>query len=387
MKKFSTERSELVTTPIIQIEPWIDEVEEDFLVDSIRTKYVTEHEYTSRFERQMENLTGAKYAVAMTNGTAALFCAFKALGLQPGDEVIVPNITFVATANAAIMAGLKPVLCEIERDYFCIDVEKASGLITERTKAIVPVHLYGQSANMDKVMAFAKKHNLFVVEDAAQGVGVMHKGQHVGTIGDIGILSFYGNKTITCGEGGVVITNNKELRDACYRLKNHGRDKKGIFIHQEIGFNFAFTEMQAAVGLAQMTKLNNVIIRKLMIHEKYVRELTGIPEFQFCKINHEVTTQPVYWFTSALAERRQELQEYLSERGIGSRLFFYPMHQQPCYAGMKREMGIQENDPGQFHYSEFVYSRGISLPSSYNLTDEQQDRVIGAVKAFYEGNK
>jgi perosamine synthetase len=360
---------------IVQIEPWIDDVELDYLSESIKTKYVTEHAFTAKFEDKIKEYTGSKYAVAMTNGTAALYCAFKALGLQHGDEVIVPNITFVATANAAIMAGLTPVFCEIEEDFFCLDPVKAEKLITTRTKAIVPVHLYGQSANLDGILKLAKKHNLYVVEDAAQGMGVMNNGQHVGTFGDIGILSFYGNKTITCGEGGVILTENKDLRDKCYRLKNHGRDKKGVFIHEEIGFNFSFTEMQAAVGLAQLTKLDRVIERKHQIHERYVRELRDIESIIFCPVRSE-TTRPVFWFTSMLTENREALQDFLSSKQIGSRLFFYPMNAQPCY----RHMDL---DPENYKYSKHIYDRAISLPSSYQLTGEEQDLVIKTIRSFY----
>lgn len=361
---------------INQIEPWIDDVELEYLTDSIRTKYVTEHKFTERFEQTIKEYTQSTYAMAFTNGTAALYCAFKALGLQPGDEVIVPNITFVATANAAIMAGLTPVFSEVEKDYYCLDANNVEKLITPKTKAIVPVHLYGQSANMEPLMNLAKKHGLYVVEDAAQGMGVLHNNKHVGTFGDIGILSFYGNKTITCGEGGVILTNNEELRNKCYRLKNHGRDRKGVFIHEEIGFNFSFTEMQAAVGLAQLTKLEKVIARKKEIHDRYIEELSGIDELMFCPIRPE-TSRPVFWFTSLLTESREKLQEHLKANQIGSRLFFYPLHAQPCYSYMNL-------NKEQYAYSAHIYDRALSLPSSYELKQDQQTTVIECVKAFYK---
>jgi perosamine synthetase len=364
---------------INQIEPWIDEVELEYLSDSIKTKYVTEHAYTERFENTIRQYTNSSYAIAMTNGTAALYCAFKALGIGPGDEVIVPNITFVATANAVIMAGAKPIFCEIEKDYYCIDPKKAEKLINQNTKAIVPVHLYGQSANIVEICDLAKKHSLFVVEDAAQGMGVFHNNKHVGTFGDIGILSFYGNKTITCGEGGVILTESQELKEKCYRLKNHGRNRKGIFIHDEIGFNFSFTEMQAAVGLAQLTKLEKIIERKKQIHDRYVLELSDVEDICFCPIRSE-TTQPVFWFTSMLVDNRDKFQEHLTSKGIGSRLFFYPLNLQPCYQSMN-------SNHEDFLYSKFIYDRAISLPSSYHLTDEQQTYIINEIKQYYKNGK
>ncbi len=243
---------------IIQIQPWIDDSEMHELMKVVQSTFVTEASLTKEFEQMTRDLTKAKHAIAVANGTLGLFCALKALGIGIGDEVIVPDLTFIASANAIIMAGAKPVFCDVEINTLCIDIEKAKSKVTANTKAIMPVHLYGQSADMVKVLNFAKENNLKVIEDAAQGVGVLFEGKHVGTFGDIGILSYYGNKTITTGEGGIILTNDDELAKICYRLKNHGRDTKGTFIHEHIGFNFSFTEMQAALGVSQMKKLNAI---------------------------------------------------------------------------------------------------------------------------------
>jgi len=253
----------------------------------------------------------------------------KALGIGPGDEVIVPDMTFIATANAVIMAGAKPIFCDVYPDTFCIDVERAEGTISEHTKAIIPVHLYGQSADMVKIKILAHKYNLRIIEDAAQGIGVTFENRHVGTFGDLGVLSFYGNKTITCGEGGMVLTNDDELASKCYRLKNHGRDKKGIFVHEDIGYNFSFTEMQAAVGISQMKKLSKIISRKKVIHELYRRALANLD--RLLPVHIDTRTEPVYWFTSFLSDDVDELSKYLLESDIQTRRFFYPLHLQPCY--------------------------------------------------------
>ena len=202
----------------------------------------------------------------MTNGTAALYCGLKALDLKEEDEIIVPNMTFIASSNAVIFARAKPVLCDIDPNRLCVSAEQIEKVITNKTKAIMPVHLYGRSCDMDPIMNLAKKYNLKIIEDAAQWVGVLYKGRHVGTFGEIGTLSFYANKTITCGEGGIVLTNDDNIKDHCYKMKNHGRSKKGTFIHESIGFNFAFTEMQAAIGISQLKKLNRIISKKEKIY-------------------------------------------------------------------------------------------------------------------------
>ncbi|MGB8473794.1 MAG: DegT/DnrJ/EryC1/StrS family aminotransferase, partial [Candidatus Acidiferrum sp.] len=255
---------------IVQIEPWVDASELRELTRVIDSTFLVEHELTREFESMTAQLTGAKHAVAVCNGSMALFACLMAMGIGPGDEVIVPNFTFIASANAVILAGAVPVLCEVREDTFCIDVARAETLLTRKTKAIMPVHLYGQSADMHEVLGFAQRHGLQVLEDAAEGIGVRYDGRHVGTFGDMGILSYYGNKTITCGEGGIVLTNDDALAKAAYRIKNYGRERKGTYIHETIGYNFSFTDLQAAIGVSQMKKLSAIIAKKREIHDRYV---------------------------------------------------------------------------------------------------------------------
>ena len=359
---------------IPQIEPWIDNSELKELKRVIDSTFITENKLTKEFEDMIKELTGSKYAIAITNGTAALFCCLKALDIGPGDEVIVPNMTFVATSNAVLMAGAKPILCEIDPDTLCLDPSNLQELISPNTKAIIPVHLYGQSCDMERICEIAQENNIKIVEDAAQGVGVTFNNKHVGTFGELGILSFYGNKTITCGEGGIILTDSKHLRDLCYRLKNHGRIKKGTFKHDYIGFNFSFTEMQAAIGISQMKKLPLIVDRKKKIHDRYYTELSKISD-KLCPIFLDQRTNPVWWFTSFLTENKESLQEYLLKMGIQTRDFFYPLHKQPCYDKMCFE--------GDFSISERVYNQGISLPSSYGLSEREQDYIIDCIYKFY----
>jgi perosamine synthetase len=309
------------------------------------------------------------------------------LGIGPGDEVIVPNLTFVATANAVILAGATPVLCEVREDTFCLDVECAEKLLTPKTRALLPVHLYGQSADMTQVMALARAHHLKVIEDAAEGVGVTFEGRHVGTFGDMGILSYYGNKTITCGEGGMVLTNNDDLARAAYRLKNYGRDRKGTFIHESIGFNFSFTDLQAAIGIAQMKKMPAIVRRKREIRDRYVAELRGLaglrPVFRdpvfLDPVIIDQRCRPVFWFTSFLCDDPEALSSFLLDHQIQTRRFFCPLHRQPCYAD-RRYIRFGDED---FPVSERIYRQGISLPSAYSLSAADQAFVIEQIQRFY----
>jgi perosamine synthetase len=355
------------TKIINQIQPWINEKEKIQLDRVVRSTFLTEASLTKEFEELTKKLTKAKYAITITNGTLALYCCLKALGIGPGDEVIVPNITFIASANAVIMAGGKPVFCEVEEKTYCIDIEWAERLISSRTKAIMPVHLYGLSADMMKVKEFANCHNIKIIEDAAQGVGVKFNNQHVGTFGDCGVLSYYGNKTITCGEGGMILTNNEDFAKKIYRLKNHGRDQKGTFIHEHIGFNFSFTEMQAAIGIAQMHKLPKIIQKKQKINQRYLTELKLNSDMKHSYIDDRC--KPVYWFTSVLVQNATVIEDELKKVGIQTRRFFYPLHLQPCY---KKTLDIVHKYP----ISEKIYNKGLSLPSSYQLTNKDQSKVI-----------
>jgi perosamine synthetase len=376
MKTATPERPAALTR-IVQIEPWIDAGELRELERAIQSTFITESDLTREFESMTAQLTGSKHAIAVCNGTVALFVCLKAMGIGPGDEVIVPNLTFIATANAVILAGATPVLCEIREDTFCIDMKRAEELLTERTRAVMPVHLYGQSADMTAVMDFASRHKLKVIEDAAEGVGVRFDGRHVGTFAEMGVLSYYGNKTVTCGEGGVVLTNDDRLAAEAYKLKNHGRAKKGTFIHESVGFNFAFTDLQAAIGISQMKKMPAIVRKKREIHDCYVQQLRGIQGFDPTQIDSRC--EPVFWFTSFLCDDTEGLSAFLQQQNIQTRGFFYPLHWQPCYADREHIRNIDDD----FRVSESVYKRGISLPSSYSLTETEQAFVIEQIQRFY----
>jgi perosamine synthetase len=359
---------------ITQIEPWIDDAELVELRRVIESTFVVEDTLTREFEDRIMALTGAKHALAMCNGTMALFCCLKAAGIGADDEVIVPDMTFIATANAVLMAGATPVFCDVDHGTLCFDIASARKAITPKAKAIMPVHLYGQACDMDQIIPFAREHGLIVIEDAAQGIGVRFTGQHVGTFGEMGVLSFYGNKTITCGEGGIVLTNDGKLAQACYRLKNHGRDKKGVFVHEAVGYNFSFTEMQAAIGVSQMKKLDRILARKQAIYERYKAELSDIQEIGWPFVDQR--TQPVWWFTSIFVDDATKMGAYMREKQIQTRRFFYPLHKQPCY----QDIGLAGRT---YPESAWSYEHGISLPSSYSLTAADQGTVIATIRAYF----
>lgn len=359
---------------IPQIQPWIDEQEKQEVMRVVESTYLTENCATNEFEHGLTTLTGIKHAIAVCNGTAALYCILKALDIGPGDEVLVPDMTFIASSNAVVMAGATPVFAPVKTETLDFDLGVLPSLINTRTKAIMAVHLYGQSADMDAVNLIANEHGLKVIEDAAQAIGVKFKDQHVGCYGEAGAISFYGNKTITCGEGGVILTNNDQLADICRQLKNHGRSHRGTFIHEHIGFNFSWTEMQAAVGIAQLRKLPAIIQRKQEIYNAYTEAFADIPQLKRLPIDPRC--KPVHWFTSFYAKRRAELGDYLTAQGIQTRLFFCPLHLQPCYAGWSDE---------NVDYSGSIeaYANGISLPSSFTLTDDELKFIIAKVRDFY----
>ena len=356
---------------IIQIEPWINYEEAIQLLRVVKNRYVTENTLTKEFETRIKSLTNSKHAISIANGSLAIFAILKVLGIGPGDEVIVPDLTFVATVNSVLMTGAKPILCDIKKDNWGIDPVEVEKLITKNTKAIIPVHLYGYSASVEELNLICKENNLFLIEDAAQGVGVLYKNKHVGTFGDAGILSFYGNKTITCGEGGIVLTNSDHIAKEIYKIKNHGRSTKGNFEHESIGFNLSFTEMQAAIGIAQIKKLRRIINKKQMINEFYRTKLNS--NILLTPIAKE--TKQIHWFTSVKSKNVVELQRNLGCHNIQTRRIFLPLHKQPCYQKILKP----ENS---FQNSNFVYENYLSLPSSFSLKKHEIDRISKLINEF-----
>lgn len=359
---------------IPQIEPWIDGVELEQLSEVIASTFITENQKTAEFLEKVEEITQSLHSIATSNGTLAIVAALMASGIGPGDEVIIPDLTFIASSNAVMMVGAKPVFCDVDPATGCMDIASAEACITNRTKALMPVHLYGQMAEMDAVTALAERHDLIMIEDAAEAFGITWHGKHAGTFGRFGTFSFFANKTITCGEGGIVLCQTADDLARLYRIKNHGRDRKGIFVHESIGYNFCFTDLQAAIGVAQLTKFERIMAGKQRNFDVYQDRLGSHPDIRLMTPPPHVRSN--HWFVNVLVDDPERLAAHLDADGIGTRRFFYPMHLQPCY----KDLGVQSRAN-----SKWLYDHGLSLPSSALLGDEQLDRVCNSVLRFYGG--
>jgi len=354
---------------IPQFEPWLGEEELAQITECIRANWITGGEKTREFERKIAEICGVKHAIAICNGTLALYVGLKILGIGEGDEVIVPDFTFIASANSVVMASAKPVFVDIDEKTFNIDPGCTEKAITPKTKAIMPVHIYGQATDMDAICGIARRHNLYVIEDAAQGIGVTFNGKPVGSFGQVGCLSFYADKTMTTGEGGMVLTDDDALAEKCLILKHQGRTGRGIYFHENIGYNFRLTDLQSAVGLAQLSKLDTIIERKKRNERLYKELLKDVDGVRFPYTDPRGFNVP--FRINILIDCPEELSNFLNENEIGSRRFFYPLHQQPCY-----------NVKGEFPNSIKAYETGLSLPSSVTLTEEQISYVCEKISAF-----
>jgi len=359
---------------ISQMMPYFDEDEIKELTSVIANKWVTEGPKSKEFVNKLLEFTGAKFGVLMPNGTLALYAALKVLGIKEGDEVLVPDFTFIASANAIYLTGAKPVFIDVNRTNFNIRPELCQKRITKKTKAIMPVHVYGQSADMGWITEVAKKNNLSVVEDAAQGLGVKYNGRHVGTLGSLGCLSFFADKTITTGEGGMVLTDDERLHEKLLYFRNQGRLKSGSFRHPYVGYNFRLTDLQCAVGLAQMRKFEFIKNRKLKNYRLYQRLLSDLKEVRF--LNEFENSNFVPFRVNVLVERLEALLDHLEKNAIQTRRFFYPLHRQPCYKMYR----CKDKD---YTNSIYAYRHGLSLPVHLNLKENDINYICKAIKTFY----
>ncbi len=355
-------------------EPVLGERELALVKDCIMSNWVSSiGKYVDRFEELFANFCGSKYAISTSSGTSALHLALLALGIHQGDEVIVPTLTFIATASSVSYTGANPVFVDSEYKTWNIDPDKIEEAISPNTKAIIPVHLYGHPANMDPILEIAKCNNLAVIEDAAEAHGAEYKARKVGGIGDIGIFSFYGNKIITTGEGGMIVTNDSWIAERVRRLRNHGMSTTRRYWHPHLGYNYRLTNIQAAIGVAQIEKIESIVKAKLEIARHYAIGLKGIRGITFPP--KEEWAKNVYWLYSILIEEksfgisRDELIRQLKDMGIETRPLFLPAHTQPIYHTGQR-----------FMVSEELASRGLSLPSSVSMQHHEIDRVCSAIK-------
>lgn len=362
-----------MSAPIPQMEPWFGSEEKQALADYMDCGgWLTEFRQTAAFEQAIADYVGVKHCITSNNGTTALIMIALALGLGPGDEVIVPNFTMIATPNSVVITGATPVFVDVEADTLCLDIEKVEAAITARTRAILFVNANGRSANagIGAFTALAERHGLILIEDSCQALGSRFDAQrHMGTVGLAGAFSFSVPKVITTGQGGVVVTNDDAFADKLRRLKDFGRSGGGNDIHDSIGYNFKFTELQAVVGIEQMKKLAWRVERKKQILARYQANLEGVDRIHFFNQDLSLTTP---WFIDTLADRRDELREYLRGHDIGSRPMYPPINKQLAF-------GV----PGEHPVSNLVGEKGLWLPSAAQLSDEQIDRITDKIRTFY----
>lgn len=357
---------------IAQMEPWIGKEEKEAVDAVLESGWITEASKTREFEDLIARFVGSDYASVLSNGTVTLFAALKALGLGVGDEVIVPDFTMVASPNSIVMAGATPVLVDIKKENLCLDLDEVEKKITDETKAIMPVAINGRAPDMDRLMKIARDNNLFVIEDAAQALGSYYNGKHLGTFGDLGSFSFSTPKVITTAQGGALVTNNKNLNDQVIRIKDFGRIDRNSQDHDEIGFNFKFTDIQAAIGIAQMGKLEERLKRKKEMYALYKKELADISDVNFIETNLEEVSP---WFIDIIVSDPKALSSFLKENNVGSRVFYPAIHTTKPY-----------NKGESFPNSLWASGHGLWLPSSTFLSDSDIILVCSLIKEFYEKN-
>ena len=356
-------------------EPSLGKEELNLLTKAFKSGWISSKgEFIEKFENEFARYCGRKYGVAVSNGTVALHLALVALDIGKRDEVIIPDLTFIATANAVTYTGAKPIFVDSHPDYWCIDPEKIEEKISKKTKAIIPVHLYGHPCDMDPILDIAEDNNLYLIEDAAEAHGAEYKGKKVGSFGDISCFSFYGNKIITTGEGGICLTDDKELSEKMRLLKDHGMNPHKRYWHEIVGYNYRMTNLQAAIGLAQLKKINKFIKKKRQIARLYEEGLRDLSDKGKITLHPEMSwAKNVYWMYSILINTefgvsRDKLIAELEKKGIESRPFFYPINEMPPYK-LKDKFKIA-----------YMLSRsGINLPSQSNLSKRDIKFIVSKI--------
>lgn len=363
-------------------EPVITPEAKKFVMEALDSGWVSSAgPFIDAFEKEFADYIGVRHAITVTSGTAALHLALLSLGIGPGDEVIVPDFTMIASVFAVLYTGATPVFVDIERDTYNMDVSLLEKKITKKTKAIMPVHIYGHSVDMDPLLTLAKKHGIPVVEDAAEAHGALYNGKKCGSMGAIGCFSFYANKIITTGEGGMVVTDDDALAAHIRSLKDLSHMPGKRFWHQELGYNYRMTNLQAALGLGQLRHVDEFIEKKIQMTADYEKRLKSIPGLTL------PVTKPyaknVFWMYSVLVEKdfplsRDQLRAALKEKGVDTRDFFPSSAAQPV---IEKRMGKQPPCP----VSQDVAARGLYLPSGLALTDAQLQYVCDCIAEIAHG--
>lgn len=371
----------VVTEKIAITKPSISRLEIEYVNDAIANGWGSKcYDYIQKFEKQFGEYQNSKFALTTSSCTGAIHIALMALGVKEGDEVIIPEITWIASVEPVLYIGAKPVFVDVLPDTWCIDPAKIRSAITPRTKAIIPVHVYGNLCDMDAIMNIAREHNLVVLEDAAEGLGSEYNGKKAGSIGDAGVFSFHGTKTISTGEGGIIVTNRQDVLERAKILNDHGRDPKvgKTFWMAEYGYKYKMSNMQAAMGCAQIERVEELIEKKRTIFNWYKELLSE----DLCDLNPEHTnTKNSYWMPTAIIHRkiefdREELFLHLKLHNIDSRPFFYPLSSLPMF---------QKAPDNTIAYD--LYERGINLPSHHELKKDDVEYVCSVITNFFAQKK
>ena len=358
--------------PVYQ--PSLGQKEKENVLECLDSTWISSKgKFITQFENSFSEFIGVKHSAAVCNGTVALHVALLALGISQGDEVIVPSFTYIASVNAIKYTGAKPIFVDSDTATWQIDTEKIEEKISKNTKAIMAVHLYGQPCEMDTILSIAKKHSLFVVEDCAEAFGSLYKGKHVGTFGDIGTFSFFGNKTITTGEGGMVVTNDFSLNEKVIHLKGQGLAKNREYYHDIIGYNYRMTNICAAIGSAQLERADELIAKKIQIAKWYEGKLKNTSVVFHSEVGD---VRHSFWMVSILfkdAVEREKVREHLKHNGIETRPTFHPVHLMPMY--FKKGLSLP--------VAEELGSRGINLPSYPDLIESDVDFICDKINEFF----
>lgn len=360
-------------------QPLLNGNEKKYLLDCITTGWISsEGPFIAEFEEKFAKKVNRKHAVAVCNGSAALELAVAALNIGRDDEVIMPTFTIISCASAVVRAGATPVLVDSDPMTWNMDVTQIEAKITKKTKAIMIVHIYGLPTDMDPILSLAKKYKLKIIEDAAEAHGLTYKGRPCGSFGDISIFSFYPNKLVTTGEGGMIVTDDENLADRCKSLRNLCFIPKRRFIHEEMGWNMRMTNLQAALGLAQLERFDESLKRKRQMGKMYTKLLEDVDGIQL-PIPTTSYAQNIYWVYGLVLSDKigfdaDEAMKRFTEKGIGTRPFFWPMHEQPVF----RKMGLFKGE--RYPVAERLARRGFYIPSGLALTDTQIKKVVRALK-------
>lgn len=357
--------------PVYQ--PYFNGREKEYVNQCLDSTWISSKgEFIGKFERAFAQYIGSEHATTVSNGTVAIHLALEALGIGPGDEVIVPTLTYIASVNTIIQTGATPVFVDSLESTWQVDPKDVEAKITPRTKAVMAVHLYGLPCDMDALTSICHKHKLLLVEDCAEAFGTLYKGQHVGTFGDVATFSFFGNKTITTGEGGMVVAKNKEVLERAYHLKNQGVSQNREYWHDVVAYNYRMTNICAAIGLAQLEQATNILAKKRQVANWYQDGLRGLPLSCHTEMPHTVHS---YWMCSIAVNdpaHRNLLRQHLKQEGIETRPLFFPSHTMPhCLTNES------------FPVAESLASRGINLPSFPALSHDQVLKICNEVKSFF----